>query len=77
MVPRRYRYRRFTETDRDEIWRLVAAGMPYADVAAALDTTREGVRALLRHSGGVRPRPAIAPRATCRRSSARRSAARC
>ncbi len=57
MVPRRYRYRRFTEQERDEIWRLVAAGMPYAEVATTLDTTREGVHALLRRSGGLRPRP--------------------
>jgi len=57
MVPRRYRYRRFSEADRDEIWRLVASGEPYARVATALDTTREGVHALLGRSGGVRPRP--------------------
>jgi IS30 family transposase len=57
MVPRRYRYRRLSEAERDEVWRLVASGAAYASVASALDTTREGIRALLGRSGGVRPRP--------------------
>ena len=57
MVPRRYRYRRFSEADGQEIWRLVASGERYAGVATALNTTREGVRAFLGRSGGMRPRP--------------------
>ena len=57
MVRRRFRYRRFSEAEQAEIWRLVASGARYVDVALALDTTRQGVRALLGRTGGVRPRP--------------------
>ena len=57
MVRRRFRYRRFSEAEQAEIWRLVATGARHVDVALALDTTRQGVRALLGRTGGVRPRP--------------------
>jgi transposase, IS30 family len=56
-VRRRHRYQRFSETQQDEIWRLVASGERYVDVAAAVGGTRQGVRALLGRTGGLRPRP--------------------
>ena len=56
-MPRRYRYRRFTQADKSEIWRLVASGQRYAEVAAELGTTRQAVRAVLCRTGGLRPRP--------------------
>ena len=54
---RRRRYQRFSEAEQDEVWRLVASGERYVDVAAALGGTRQGVRGLLGRTGGLRPRP--------------------
>lgn len=54
---RRHRYQRFSEAQQDEVWRLVASGERYVDVTAAVGGTRQGVRALLGRTGGLRPRP--------------------
>jgi IS30 family transposase len=54
---RRHRYRRFSEADRQEIWRRVRAGERLANVATAVGVTRHGVLLLLKRTGGLRPRP--------------------
>ncbi len=53
---RRARYQRFSALDLEEMWRLVASGQPFTDVAAELATTRNVVRLLVGKSGGLRPR---------------------
>jgi IS30 family transposase len=57
MRPGRRRQRRYTSDEQHEIWRRAKAGERYADIAAAMDTTRAGVRLFLGRSGGIQPRP--------------------